>query len=521
MDGRDSPAVTPDLSRSQFVRNLASNLTGFGLGILSNLVLTPYWIGHLGVAAYGLIPLTNALVSYLGVITTVLSSSVGRFITIEVSRGDLARANRTFNTSLWGSIAIGVVVLAVGSAASFHADSLIAVPDALRGDSRLMLRLATLTFVVSLLQTPFAAATYCVNRLDLNNWAGVAMRVLQIAVGVGLVATLYPKPGAVMIASLAGAVVGAAAAIFYWRRFMPWSRVAWLVEPEILRAQLAFGGWSVINLVGALLYLQMDLLVVNRMLGPVAGGQYAALAQWSLLIRGLGGTVGAILGPTITHYYARHEIGVLVKYARRSVLALGLFLALPIGIIGGLAGPLLTRWLGPAYSQYAGLLLLMVLPLCVNVAVTPLFVVQSAANRVRTPAVVTCLMGAGNLALGIGLTYSLGMYGVAIAGAVMLTAKNAIFTPLYSALILGCRRTVFFREIVRTALLSCVMTGVAFAAGRYVSLDTWGRVAAATMVLAALYVPIAWYGALASGERRQIKEAILVPAMARLAGRLQ
>jgi O-antigen/teichoic acid export membrane protein len=293
--------VTPDLSKGQLVRNLSSNLAGFGLGILSNVVLTPYWIGHLGVAAYGLVPLTNSLVAYLGVITAVLSSSVSRFITIEVGRGDLARANRVFNTSFWGSIALAVAAVAIGGAASFQTNSLIAVPEGFRGDSHLMLGLGTLTFVVSLLQVPFGAATYCVNRLDLNNWVAVAMRVIQVVIGVGLVATFYARPGALMIASLAGALMGAAAAIFYWRRFMPWCRIAWMVDPAILRTQLSFGAWSVINLVGALLYMQIDLLVINRMLGPVPGGQYAALAQWSFLIRGLGGTVSTVLGPSITH----------------------------------------------------------------------------------------------------------------------------------------------------------------------------------------------------------------------------
>lgn len=509
--------MTPDLSRKQLVRNLGSNLAGFGLGLLSNIVLTPYWITHLGVAAYGLVPLTNSLVAYLGVIAAVLSSSVSRFVMIEVSRGDLARANRVFNTSLWGSVAVAVAALAVGGAASAHIDHLIAVPEGFRGDAILMFALGSVAFVVSVLQTPFGAATYAANRIDLNNWSGVAMRIVQIAVGVGLVSTVYARPAALMLASLAGCIVGAAAAVWYWRQYMPWCRIAWLVDRDVLRAQLAFGGWAVINLIGALLYLQIDLLVANRMLGPLVAGQYAALGQWSLLIRGLGGSLGTILGPSVTHYYARNEMEPLVQYVQRSVLAVGLFLALPIGIVSGLARPLLTSWLGAAYSHFDWLLLLMVLPLSVNVAVTPLFILQGAANRVRTPALVTLVMGAANLALAVVLTRPLGLYGIAAAGAVMLTAKNVIFTPIYTARALGCRWDVFFREIAKAALLACVVAGCGLAISHSVSVDSWPRIAVASLALGVVYVPLVWLGALTSAERRVLKEQVFAPVAARLA----
>ena len=52
----------------------------------------------------------------------------------------------------------------------------------------------------------------------------------------------------------------------------------------------------------------------------------------------------------------------------------------------------------------------------------------------RVPAIVTIVMGFGNLGLAILLAGPMGwgLYGVAAAGAIALTAKNLIFTPLYA-----------------------------------------------------------------------------------------
>lgn len=129
-----------------------------------------------------------------------------------------------------------------------------------------------------------------------------------------------------------------------------------------------------------MLYLQIDLIVINGLLGPTAAGQYAALAQWSFLIRSLSGTIFPLFSPSIMHSYARNDTEALVRYARWGVKVMGLILALPIGLIAGLGKPLLTCWLGASYSQFGWLLFLMVIHLPVNVSVSPLFVVQAATK---------------------------------------------------------------------------------------------------------------------------------------------
>jgi hypothetical protein len=83
-------------------------------------------------------------------------------------------------------------------------------------------------------------------------------------------------------------------------------------------------------------------------------------------------------------------------------------------------------------------MVIMVSHLAINMGVMPLFSIQVAMNKVRWPGIVTLIMGIGNLALAIFLAKyaSWGIFGVAVAGAIVLTAKNALFTPIYGAIIL-------------------------------------------------------------------------------------
>ena len=180
----------------------------------------------------------------------------------------------------------------------------------------------------------------------------------------------------------------------------------------------SMGSWLSINYVGGVLFLAIDLLIVNRMFGPTAGGRYAAALQWSNLLRTIATVAVGVFVPTILYYYANHNIEQLTIYSRRAVKLVGLIVALPIGLVCGLSRPLLTTWLGPDFADLSWLLVLMTLHMAITLPEGPLYSIFTAANRVRIPAIVTIVLGLGNLGLAIFLAGPMGwgLFGVAAAG---------------------------------------------------------------------------------------------------------
>jgi membrane protein EpsK len=181
-------------------------------------------------------------------------------------------------------------------------------------------------------------------------------------------------------------------------------------------------------------------------------------------------------------------------------------IALPIGLVCGFSQPLLRIWLGPAFEPLAPLLLLMCLPLCVNLAVLPLFNIQMATNHVRLPGILTCVMGLGSLGLALLLAGPVGwgMYGVAVAGAVMLTAKNLVFTPLYAAHTLGLSTGTFYREILPIVGTTIGLTGGGWWLADTFHLHTWIELAAAGVIIAVLFVAGSYRFLLTSEERNNV-----------------
>src|SRR5206468_6895421 len=88
--------------------------------------------------------------------------------------------------------------------------------------------------------------------------------------------------------------------------------------------------------------------------------------------------------------------------------------------------------------------------LCLSLSMYPLWAVPLAANRMRVQGLVALGVGAGNLLLALFLAQvcGWGLYGLAAAGAIMLTIRYFLFQPLYAARILNRPYGIFFRAIV-------------------------------------------------------------------------
>ena len=254
---------------------------------------------------------------------------------------------------------------------------------------------------------------------------------------------------------------------------------------------------------GTILFLSIDLLVVNRLFGAESAGRYAAVMQWSTLLRVLGGTIAAVFAPTIIRLYAQREIEELVRYVRRSVKLTSLLMALPIGLVCGFSRPLLLVWLGPKFVPLAPLMSLMTIHLCVNLGFMPVTNVSMATNNVRVMGIMQVVFGVCNLALALFLAGPMhwNVYGVAAAGAIVLTAKNVIFTSMYGAYLLGQRLTTFLWEAVPVISLTLATAGACKLAALFWQIHNFTDLVLAGAAVSLVFLVVAYLLVLSPDER--------------------
>lgn len=484
--------------------NIFSNFSWMGLNILVGLWYTPFLIAHLGIAVYGLVPLANSIANYLALMTNGFNSAVSRFLQIDLARDDNEAANRTFNTSVAGALAIFAVILPIAILVSWLAPHVFQVPGGHETDAQWLVLFTMLAFGSAFLAGSFAVSSFASHRFDLRLYVNIIYLFVQIGSVFALFAVLSPRLWQVGVAILISEMVALLGDIVLWRRLTPQLKIRpALFEWARLKTMLRFSGWVLVNQAGALLFLNIDLVVANLVFGAKTAGRYGAVLLFSAFMRTLVGTISGVLDPIMFALYAQNNPAGLARFCRQSVKFIGLTIALPIGLICGLAKPLLTVWLGPAYSDLSWLVVVLVSHLCINLAVVPLFSIQTATNHVRLPGILTLVMGIANavLAVALALWSGLGYIGIAVAGAIVMTAKNAFFTPLYNARNLRLPWWTFLPNLATTTLACLLVSAAGYWMSINFTLTGWLQLALGAAVIAGIYLLAAYFLGLNPDER--------------------
>jgi membrane protein EpsK len=503
-----------ELAVGRFSRNLIANLAYFTLSLVIGVLYTPFVITRMGVEVYGLIPLANSVTNYLSVLTTGISAAVGRYVTMDYARGDQQSANGAFNTFFFtGATLTGLLALA-GVFLVPLAPRWFQVPAGQEDAFVRLLAAILAALLIGMMATCFDAAIWVKQRFDLRS----VIDTVSLAVRTGLVVFLFlwvgPRLDWVTLGIAAAALTMLAGNWLVWRRLTPELKISprlfdWSRLPAIANTSR----WLLLNQAGALLAMHVDLVLVNLFVGAEAGGLYAAVQQWSNLLRTVCLQVAIVLAPSFAAQHATEDRAAMLALSKRAVRLLGLVIALPVGLLAGLGQPLLVSWLGAKFGALVWLAVMILVPVAVEGSHLPLSPVLLAIDKIRWPSIVTVGIGVMNLGLGTYLARYLGwgMYGVAAGSAIATVFRYGLFYPIYTARVMGQRWTFYLVEILRALAATLGVTALGILVSKRLPMPSWLWLFAAGSLIALVYSALVWQWALDSAERKRLREMALKP----------
>jgi membrane protein EpsK len=475
--------------------NLIANLFNLLLSIILGIVIVPYLIRKLGIESYGLIPLTNYFIQYLSLVSLAINSAVGRYLAIALERSEYLKANNIFNTAFKANLVIATMLGLLCIPIIIYLDKIVSFPPGMQFQVQYLFSCGFISFIIGLVFSTFGVSGWCRNRFDLINAVNILRQGVYLSLLLVLLSYIRSDLISVGNALVISAFFASLANYFLSRFLLPNLEIRrGCFDWSVLKNLFSSSSWITINLLGSILYLRIDLLIVNKVFGPVANGEYASVLQWSTVLRMLGSAISSVFGPPFAFLYAKNQGEELLQYARKTIRYFGLILALPIGLICGFSKPLLALWLGPEFAKLSSLLILLTIHLCINIAVYPLFELQTSMLKVKLPGLVTLMMGIMNflLALFLATHTNLGIYGVALAGAIMLTLKNFFFTPIYGALILGKPWPIFYKDLFATIIATMGVFAIAKIWQDLSTPSSWINLIIASSIIGLLYIAILW-----------------------------
>lgn len=491
--------------------NLISNVGLFLVGIMINLFLTPFYIKHIGIEGLGLIRLALILPMYTGLVSLIISKSVGRFLTIDLQNKNIIDANQTLNTAFFSISIILLFLIPIIFFISSHIGLFFNIPNKLEDQAEILFLGVLLASVIGLFSGLFMIPAYANNRLDIANTSNLITKLLQFALIIIILTYVTLDLSFIGYIYMLNAFVGLLISIYIWKKITPELSINYhFFSKDKLKEMMATGSWIMINQLGAMFFLYIDLILINIFYGSSETGEYSTVLQWSTLLRSIANVFIGVLGPMIMISYAKNHIEKLIGITTLSVKMMGLLMAIPIGIIAGLAAPLLSIWIGEEFATLAPLMWLMILPLTINLAILPLFNVQVALNKVKVPGLFSLAVGVTNLLLSLVFIMSLdiGIYSIALASAIMLIVKNFIFTPLYTSYILGLKRLFFYKYTISGFFISIGIFLFLLWVQSWFLFDSWFKLIGIAILVGIISIPLIWVIFLTTEEKGWILKII-------------
>ena len=311
---------------TQLPKNLIANILYFLINIIIGLILVPYFVSTLGVAAYGLIPLATSITGYVGIVVQSLNTSVSRYLTVDLQQEDYAAANQTFNTAIAGLSLLLLLMIPIIIIVAYFIPNIFSVPAGYETDAVLLFLGVSAAFLIRSWSGNFTVQLFAYNRLDLQN----IVNIVNIIVQTGLIALFFmlygPGLAFVGLAYLLGAISASVIAIIMARKTCPYLKISiHSINMSRLKSLTNMSWWVIVNQIGTLLFLQIDLIVVNMLFGATSAGEYAVVLNWGVILRSAASMIAGVLTPMVFIYYAKEQTIALINMMRSSVKMMGCF----------------------------------------------------------------------------------------------------------------------------------------------------------------------------------------------------
>jgi membrane protein EpsK len=344
-------------------------------------------------------------------------------------------------------------------------EQLISIPKEAKSDIHLFIWIVFANFSINLITSIFSVMLYARNRIDLMQFSTIISTILRVIFTIIFFSTGNINLVSVALAITISSLFSLGFAFYHSKKLTKFIKLNLsMFASEYVKPLFSMGGWVLVNQIGFLLFLKVDLLIVNKLIGASEAGGFSLASKFSELIRTFSVVISGVIGPVILGYYSQNNIKTLTDLALQFMRLLSVLISILVIMTVVFSKDLLGLWLGESYQHLTILVCALVIPLAFTLSASPLFNINIAYNKVKIPAVMTLLSAIFGLTISLLLVLNteLGMISLAIGSGVALSLKNLIFIPIYTSELLNINRYLFLFEQMKWGILSMILCFLAF-----------------------------------------------------------
>ena len=250
--------------------NSASSLATRMLSISVLVWLQQYLLKRIEPAEYALLPVLYSVMMFAPLITTILTSGLGRYIVEAYARHDDERVTQITSTMFPILCGAGLLFLAAGWTLAWHIGSVLDIEPEYLWDARVMMALLMFSAAIRLPVAPFGTGLFVRQKFVLQNLIQVGAEVFRLSLLFILLLGVSTRVLWVITAAVSAGMIGLIVRTTISRRLVPTlrfrpSHIHWPIARELT----SFGGWSFVAQVASTIRTGADALILNKLATPL------------------------------------------------------------------------------------------------------------------------------------------------------------------------------------------------------------------------------------------------------------
>ena len=338
----------------------------------------------LGVVDYGINNVVGGLVSMFSLISSSLSSSVSRFMTFGLGKGDKKKLNTIFSTSVNIHIILAiVVVIAIETVGVWFLNNKMVIPIERLAAAHWVLQCSTLLFAVGLLSVPYNAAIIAHERMDVYAYFTLFDAFARLAI---IFAIKYYGGDKLILLAIISLIPTLIKQFYYWhyskKHFEECTYHA-IWDKKVFKEMFGFAGWNFIGCTAGLAKDQGVNIAINMFTGPAINAARGIAMQINGIIGQFISNFMVAINPQITKEYAAgnyERMHKLIFSGTRFSYYLFMLLSIPILLE---VETILYIWLGQVPEHTVLFTRLILVLSLAEIISNALITAQSATGKIR------------------------------------------------------------------------------------------------------------------------------------------
>lgn len=268
----------------------------------------------LGVEDYGIYNVVGGVVSMFSLLTAAMSSSISRFLTVELGRGDIDRLRSVFSTSLNVQLIMSaIIIIATEIVGVWFLNQKINIPTERLDSANWVMQCSILTFVVNLLMSPYNASIVSHEKMGIYAYVSVLDAVMKLVIVFALYYSPFDKLKSYAVLLLVVSLLTTSIYWLYCNHFFKECRYYIRMDSKLLKEIVSYAGWGVVGDGAWVLNTQGVNILINLFFGVTLNAARGIATTVDNIVQQFVRNFMVALNPQITKSYASGDFRYMHK----------------------------------------------------------------------------------------------------------------------------------------------------------------------------------------------------------------